>query len=461
MKTTINEKFVTQAWQSLINSVYDFSTENGESLKIIYPGKTSDAPGSDYQDAVITLDGTLIRGNIEVHVSSRDWRTHRHHRDSAYNGVVLHVVMWHDTPGNTELANGRKIPVIALNRYFDTGQNRTGSPSSRLSVPCSGIGEYYPDKVVEILEQSGNLRFYEKAAQIEVELQDSSGEQSLYQGIMGALGYSRNITPFRELARRVPLSELESITKGNGSDEEKLLLQQSLLIGNAGFLPSQRQGVVSDNYEVAKIESAWEIMSHSSRMSVSDWQVFRVRPSNSPIRRIVGMSHLILRYREKGLFIGLVELVREAPMEKGYKWLADGLMVECDGYWANHFDFGRQCRNISPLLIGRSRADDIIINVLLPFTYVWAKNNKHIELSDKSLELYCSYAAISPNTIEKHMRRQLGLKNKQANSARQQQGLLHIYKKWCTQGMCEQCPVSYTSFKLGMTSRDKSLVLPD
>jgi hypothetical protein len=107
LKTDINEKYVTQAWQSLIESVGEFNAENGESLRIIYPGKISDAPGSDFQDAVIKIDGQLTRGNIEIHVNSSNWRTHRHHRDSTYNRVVLHVVMWHDTPDNTELADHR------------------------------------------------------------------------------------------------------------------------------------------------------------------------------------------------------------------------------------------------------------------------------------------------------------------------------------------------------------------
>ena len=82
-------------WQSLLNSGCKLVTESGQSLNVIYPGKTNDLPGSDFQDAVITIGGQTIKGNIEVHVKSGDWRTHGHHRNPAYNGVVLHVVMWH------------------------------------------------------------------------------------------------------------------------------------------------------------------------------------------------------------------------------------------------------------------------------------------------------------------------------------------------------------------------------
>jgi hypothetical protein len=172
------------------------------------------------------------------------------------------------------------------------------------------------------------------------------------------------------------------------------------------------------------------------------------------------MSHLILHYREQGLLAGLMELVGEALPEKGHKQLEAGLMVDSEDYWSRHFDFGRQCKGLSPLLIGQSRAADIVVNVLLPFAQAWGKSRKQPGLAEKALALYCSYPAISANTVEKHMRTQLGLKGMQVNSAKRQQGLLHIFKRWCTQGRCEECPLPHTSFKPGMTSSDRSLILP-
>lgn len=137
--------------------------------------------------------------------------------------------------------------------------------------------------------------------------------------------------------------------------------------------------------------------------------------------------------------MGLIESVRNAPLEKGYKQLEAGLMIDSEDYWSRHFDFGRQCKSLSPLLVGKSRAADIVVNVLLPFAQAWGTNNKQPELAEKAFALYCSYPAISENTVEKHMRRQLGLKGTQVNSVRRQQGLIHIYKRWCTQGKCQEC----------------------
>jgi hypothetical protein len=94
---------------------------------------------------------------------------------------------------------------------------------------------------------------------------------------------------------------------------------------------------------------------------------------------------------------------------------------------------------LSPWLIGQTRADDIAINVLLPFAAAWSKIKREPELAEKALALFGSYPAVESNTVERHMQRQFGLRSAQVNSAQRQQGLLHLYKKWCTQGRCREC----------------------
>jgi hypothetical protein len=177
-------------------------------------------------------------------------------------------------------------------------------------------------------------------------------------------------------------------------------------------------------------------------MNYHDWQFFRVRPANSPLRRIVGVSRLLQRYREKGLLAGLVGLVGEAPPENGCHSLEEGLMASDDGYWTSRFDFGKGYPGLSKWLIGQTRAADMVINVLLPFVYAWGQNNCQIKLAGTAFALFCTYPPVETNTVERHMRLQFGLRGSQVNSAQRQQGLLHFYKKWCTQGRCRECPAA-------------------
>ena len=433
----VTEKMVTEAWQDLLDNGYKLKTEAGQSLRVIYPGKNSDAPGSDFQDAVISVNRQMFRGNIELHVKSSDWHKHEHDRNPIYNGVVLHVAWQQDCDSDIKLQNGAVIPTIILERYLE---NNVGTFVSG-KVVCSGAAGYAPDKLLEIVDRAGAARFYEKAARFQNQLKFQDAGQCLYSGIMTALGYARNKEPFRQLAERVPLNVLESLVRENNEDERSLVL----LLGTAGLLPSQRPEIEYSPFEdyayVHKLEKAWETFQQIDGMEFSNWQSFRVRPSNSPLRRIAGMRYLIRRYQTKGLLNGLLELVRDCPKEKASQYLEAGLMAADDGYWSSRYDFGKGYPGLSKWLIGQSRAADIVINVLLPFVYTWDKDNGQRELAEKALTIFHAYPAVETNTLERHMRAQFGLKSTQVNSAQRQQGLLHLYKKWCTQGRCGECEV--------------------
>jgi hypothetical protein len=251
------ERQVIRIWQHLLLNRTELVTEEGERLKIIYPGRVNDDQGADFRDAVIATSQGLIKGDIEVHVNSSDWQAHQHHRDPVYNRVVLHVAMWHDTKAATILENGKDIPVLALHKYIKTPISQwpewvaerdfvRKAPQDFfgdvLSMPCLNAAERLNTGVlVQLLDCAGEERFSAKATKFQADLAQMEASQALYLGIMGALGYSRNKLPFTELARRLPLRILESVVQSGVSDEECLARQQALLLGTAGLLPSQRQ----------------------------------------------------------------------------------------------------------------------------------------------------------------------------------------------------------------------------
>ena len=87
------ESLIVKIWQRLLLNGTDLTTERGKPLKIVYPGRVNDDRGADFRDAVIATSQGLIRGDIEVHVSSSAWQAHQHHQDPVYNRVILHVVL--------------------------------------------------------------------------------------------------------------------------------------------------------------------------------------------------------------------------------------------------------------------------------------------------------------------------------------------------------------------------------
>jgi len=446
-KAKVAESQVVKIWQHQLLDGTEMTAEDGEPIRVIYPGRINDDRGADFRDAVIAVGREVRKGDIEVHVNSSAWRSHGHCYDPAYNRVILHVVMWHDTEEATSLQDGKGVPVLVLGKYIKSpvGQlNQAYSPASS-GMPCLRVVEHMPVRAIaEFLEAAGQERFRAKAGRFEADLAQTEASQCLYQGVMGALGYSRNKLPCLELAHRVPLQILESMTQSDIADEECLARQQALLLGTAGLLPSQshnrhQTSKLGDEW-VEKLERLWVFFHQAEVMSCDDWCLFKVRPNNSPVRRIVAMSYLVLRYKREGILKGMVSMVERAPLSKGHLWLEEGLMVTANGYGASNFAWGLPSRMSFLNLLGRRRAADIAVNVLLPFIVAWSKLNSWPELERKAFDLYRGYPELAWNTVERHMRNQLGLSSGLVNSAVQQQGLIRIYNSLCTQGRCDCCP---------------------
>ena len=177
-------------------------------------------------------------------------------------------------------------------------------------------------------------------------------------------------------------------------------------------------------------------------MTPGSWRSFRIRPCNSPFRRLAAMSYLLLKYRRKGLLKGMLDLMDSVSDATKPRDLEKGLVISTD-----HISY-----------LGKNRAAEIIVNVLLPFAFAYGDNNNEPELAEKAMALYTSYPGLEVNSLIRHMTRQLGLDKTAVNMAVRQQGLIHIYKNLCTQGRCHECELG--KFKTGRDIQRKPVNLP-
>ncbi|MFU8796792.1 MAG: DUF2851 family protein, partial [Dehalococcoidia bacterium] len=203
--------------------------------------------------------------------------------------------------------------------------------------------------------------------------------------------------------------------------------------------------------EIRDLEKAWR---STERISIplnhDDWTFSHIYPNNSPVRRIIAMSHILERHGHgiraepagRRLLVGLMNLVSEASLPGGHHTLENGLTVTASGYWQDHFDLGVGSRTRTSALLGASKAGEIATNVLLPFAFALAKVEKDRELMDKALALYRSYRRLASNEITRHMTAQLGLEPASGVGACHQQGLIHIFRNYCREGKCPECPLA-------------------
>jgi len=440
MKTEISEKLVAHIWQHRLAP--NLSTDAGEQLQVIYPGRVSNDSGCDFRDAVFTIGNKIIKGNIEIHVKSSQWYSHGHYRDPKYNSIVLHIAMWNDSQSPALLQNGKTIPTVCLSPFLSNYLDELSHRASLTFYPlpsCLEAPRYSgTEAFTKLLTAAGEERFAAKISSFRKTLKEEEAGQVLFRGIARALGYVKNAEPCEKLATRLPLSFLEEVKPATNA------VKQAWILGIAGLLPSQRSKPrykLIEDREIDNLEAIWQSSGAVNTMKETDWSFFRVRPDNFPTRRLIALSYILGRYHKPGLLQGILKLVEKTPPQAQYRWLENGLTMGSQGYWANHLDFGIT-KTRSSALLGQDKAAEIVINIVLPFVCAWGEIAAEPELKKKTVEIYHHYSKLRDNELTRYMKQQLLLKPDVGLPACQQQGLLHIFKTYCRYRNCTECLVA-------------------
>ena len=357
------------------------------------------------------------------------WRAHGHHRDRRYNGVVLHVVMWPSSGGGqTTLAMGARVPTVALYPALQqtVGRRRgrrTAAPGLSQAAFWAAAAPSGEQHVGAALEQAGDARFNAKTASFRARLRQRDSEsgwagQLLYQGIMEALGYSRNREPFLALAEGLPLARLERLAAGLQDRRETLI---AALLGGGGLLSEELpRGTGLAEEELRSALRTWSSMGLRPVVQAGAWQRFRVRPANRPERRLVGMAHLLHRLWDEGLPAGLARRALTGKVAA----LLDALVI---------VEGGRT-------YVGRGRAGEAAVNAVLPFLVAWSGQQGDRALGRACRALYRAWPPLPGNEIAAEAASRLvpavlqlplvGGEEAAAElrGARRQQGLHHLYR---------------------------------
>ena len=92
-------------------------------------------------------------------------------------------------------------------------------------------------------------------------------------------------------------------------------------------------------------------------------------------------------------------------------------------------------------LLGYSKAGELAANVILPFAFSWGDLTDEAKLAENAMDLYVNHPGLAENHITRHMAKQLCLGGPFHFTACHQQGLIHIFKNYCREGRCGDCPL--------------------
>ena len=437
----LSEADLVRLWEGQRFPPEALVNREGLALRVAYRGRPAGGPGPDFRDAVIAGGGQEWRGDVELHVAASAFRQHGHHRDPAYDNVVLHVVFWDDERVETRLACGRSVPTLALAPWVARRAEELHgwlTQPAHWQEPChTALTRLGRAAVAAILEDAGDLRFREKANAFAAAIAVMEEEEALYRGLLEGLGYSRNRDPFRRLAETLPWRTLRPRLAAQ-APEERLLAAEAALLGTAGFLA----GEVSADPYVAALRERWRTRS-AAEPPVSlvspllPWELTG-RPENHPARRLAGAARLLMRYVDGGLRAGLLATVAAGPAV-----LAGALRVAADGFWRDHHHLTSSRARLPAGLIGPGRAGELAVNIVLPFALAWGESHRDAPLAEAAVAVFRRYRRPSSYGALKSLSAALG--SRVTTGARRQQGMLHLFRRYCRQGGCADgggCPLA-------------------
>jgi hypothetical protein len=157
------------------------------------------------------------------------------------------------------------------------------------------------------------------------------------------------------------------------------------------------------------------------------WKFMRLRPVNFPTIRISQFAALV--HQSEGLFSKITEI-------KELDQLKELFRVKASEYWNNHYNFNKKTNKSRVKELGESATTIILINVVIPFLFVFGeKQNKH-HLKNRALDFLEQLPAEKNSIITKWSK--LGTNPR---SAFESQALLQLKNHYCEPKKCLNCHV--------------------
>jgi hypothetical protein len=414
----ITEKLLQFIWKFKYFNTQQLQTIQGETIHIQQVGTHNHNQGPDFLNAKIKINETILVGNIELHVYSKDWYTHQHEKDANYNNIVLHVVWQH----NIASALIAHYPVLELQQYVSkmmltTYQNLMEHCAF---IPCEK--QIHTVSSLQFNNWKDRLlmeRLELKTASFLQSLEKNKGnwEETFWQKLARNFGIKVNADAFEEMAIVTP----HIILAKNKLSQVKL---ESLLLGQAGMLD---EAFTDDYVRMLQKEYVFLKAKYNLQPSLIKPQYLRMRPYGFPSIRLSQLAALV--YQSNKLFSNILEC-------KSYKDVMHFFNIQANDYWNYHYKLDDEQTDYKEKKLGEDMVHNVIINTIVPMLFSYGIFNNN-ELYKQRAILFLESIPTEINNIVKGFR-QLNVQSKTAADA---QSLIHLKNMYCDKKNCLQCAI--------------------
>lgn len=418
----MREDFLHYIWRLQRFDHRDLSTTDGIPIRILEPGTYNRNAGPDFLNARVRIGDTLWAGNVEMHLSSSEWRRHRHQEDPAYENVILHVVLNEDEP--VHHAGGERIPCLNLRHRLPVGIARRYLRllNNEKWVPCQNLLYQVPEVTRALwLDRLLVERLEERTATMAERLEKNQydWEATFYQLVAGGFGLHVNVEPFLRVAESLPLNVLLR-------HKHSLLQVEALLFGQAGWLADD---IAFNDIYPSKLQREYRFLRTKFRLtpiSATSWKFLRMRPANFPTIRMAQFAMLI--YRTGHLFGKMLAARNLREIENAF-------VLELSNYWQDHYRFDKAGKR-QPKAFGTGSIHLLVVNVIAPFIFLYGQRRGETAFQEQALALLESIPAENNRIIREW--RKLGFRPENAS---QTQALLQLKQRYCDPRKCLDCAI--------------------
>ena len=212
---TFPEKLLQKIWLRGDFNASAALTVDGRRLRVVHPGKWNLLGGPDFLGARLRFDdGPEVRGDVEVHLHAADWNAHGHARDSAYDRVELHVVLFPSEPTQVTVgAGGRSIPVFVLLPLLHHALEEFAAEevvehlaNRALTRVPDELGVLPAEELANLLQGHAEKRWEQKVHFARLRIQRLGWEAACHHAALEVLGYRFNRAPMLRVASGYPLA---------------------------------------------------------------------------------------------------------------------------------------------------------------------------------------------------------------------------------------------------------------
>lgn len=212
---TFHEHVLQRVWAEQEFDSRRARTTEGAVVEVLEPGRWNRLGGPDFLGATLRVGGRQLTGDIEVHFQAKDWEAHGHSGDTAYSGVILHVVLFPPDvrkPGNLRMPTLVLLPLLLRDLEEIASDEALQQVTGRLDgAAWSGLREFSLDERRNRLLELARARWEQKRYFAAKRVRQLGWNEAAHQTALEILGYRFNRAQMLAVAARHSLKDWQGL----------------------------------------------------------------------------------------------------------------------------------------------------------------------------------------------------------------------------------------------------------